>query len=972
MNALKEARMQSRHSREMMVKRRNAEVERVFQNVTQGRLGGPTYPDSLMGGLDAFVHNRGEFYAAIRPVAQRIAGQPIMLGRVITPKMKEKGYKPRYGRRLLSVEEKARLPKYVRVKAKLPLCESVPERMKMMKTYAAESADIEIIDHHPILEALSDPNPRFIQHDLIECTVTALEVRGEGYWWLTRSTRRKGFDIWYVPPHWVQEEPQNATLDAGWLLGPPGMEAEPIKVKKDRMIYFYIPDAANPFQPYPTLRAAMDSVRCDESILSSQVAGFGNGMRPDLAFITGDVIDTNGKNLGKAQLERWQINEMLARIGQEHRGPRNSRKPIFLDRLISDAKIISMKPNEMDWAESGDQNVRRVWRTVGTPRVMSGDVEDANKATATVADGVFCKYKVNPRSNKIGQVMNDNLLPHYMSPEDDGELVLWIEESVPEDEESRRAEIELLADRRGITVDEMRAEVGKPPLENDMGKVLISSGTMVIEPADGSLEQSRHDAAQAENEGVVSGEERAQEQHDAGMEQGADLHEQGQEAHDAGMQQQQEAHDSQMANEENERKKPPKPKKSAGQMRTLYVSRDLLNADDVIAWFRDQGFPTTMPPGELHVTVIYSKERVDWARLVPDLSNLIVANDHREVKPLGDKGAVVLRFESQQLQNRWADVISNGAKTDFPGYQPHVTISYNAGGVDLQHVSPYAGPLIFGPEIFKEVNDNWQAKIGNEKQANQPRTAQGLPGAGQYGTHAGAAGAGPGPEPVATRPHCPMCGSDEVWKTEMGWACEPCGHQFGTKEVGPTATFFNGQKHNPNHDAIGRFSSGRGSGGLGELKADWSKAQPGVQKTVSEYMNEDGYSDINGALRSGDWMNGPEKERIQLMDDAFAQVGRRTTQEITVYRGVENKSAFGESISFMDRGFVSTSASREEAGKFAMGEKSAVAAIKIPAGKPVLVPYGSGGEQEVILPRNSRFKISRTPGPNGEIQMELR
>jgi hypothetical protein len=47
---------------------------------------------------------------------------------------------------------------------------------------------------------------------------------------------------------------------------------------------------------------------------------------------------------------------------------------------------------------------------------------------------------------------------------------------------------------------------------------------------------------------------------------------------------------------------------------------------------------------------------------------------------------------------------------DFDEYQPHVTITYEGSDLDLSKVEPYRGELVFGPEIFAEVVDDWEQR----------------------------------------------------------------------------------------------------------------------------------------------------------------------------------------------------------------------------------------------------------------------
>jgi hypothetical protein len=146
--------------------------------------------------------------------------------------------------------------------------------------------------------------------------------------------------------------------------------------------------------------------------------------------------------------------------------------------------------------------------------------------------------------------------------------------------------------------------------------------------------------------------------------------------------------------------------------RTLYVRRNLTNAADLVAWAKANGIAKTLPPGDMHVTLAHSKEPVDWSDVgeAPDAVAVPVQGE-RAVENLGDKGAVVLRFGSDDFQDRWRSLCAIGAKWDFPSYKPHVTITYDAGGADISAIPPYDGPLEFGPEILEEVDEGWADKV---------------------------------------------------------------------------------------------------------------------------------------------------------------------------------------------------------------------------------------------------------------------
>lgn len=147
--------------------------------------------------------------------------------------------------------------------------------------------------------------------------------------------------------------------------------------------------------------------------------------------------------------------------------------------------------------------------------------------------------------------------------------------------------------------------------------------------------------------------------------------------------------------------------------RTMYVSRPLQNADEFITWAKAQGFKTTLQAKDLHVTIAYSHAPLQWPAPV---SSALAASDlqRREVVALGDGGAVVLKFKSDELNERWDYLRSIGAAWDHFQYTPHVTISWDASDVNLAEVHPYKGELLFGPERFKIVDEDWHDSVTEE------------------------------------------------------------------------------------------------------------------------------------------------------------------------------------------------------------------------------------------------------------------
>jgi hypothetical protein len=140
--------------------------------------------------------------------------------------------------------------------------------------------------------------------------------------------------------------------------------------------------------------------------------------------------------------------------------------------------------------------------------------------------------------------------------------------------------------------------------------------------------------------------------------------------------------------------------------RTLYVMRPVLNGAEIIKWAKEQGFKTTLPADDLHVTIAFSREAVDWMKVGESWGDQIRVPEGgaRLMEQFGE--ARVLLFSSSELSWRHEEIRRAGASWDHAEYQPHITISYDEAAPDVAEVEPYRGEIILGPETFQEVKEN--------------------------------------------------------------------------------------------------------------------------------------------------------------------------------------------------------------------------------------------------------------------------
>lgn len=151
--------------------------------------------------------------------------------------------------------------------------------------------------------------------------------------------------------------------------------------------------------------------------------------------------------------------------------------------------------------------------------------------------------------------------------------------------------------------------------------------------------------------------------------------------------------------------------------KSIYISRRVLNIDEIREWAKEQGFETCLPGEDMHVTVAFDKKKHDWRDLPLDREETVsvVDPDERSVAEFRG-GAIVLEIYSQELTARWAELVQSGLYWKWPDYRPHITFTYNLPeGVDLESIEPFPGVILLGPEIIDEVVDTWKHQREEEE-----------------------------------------------------------------------------------------------------------------------------------------------------------------------------------------------------------------------------------------------------------------
>jgi phage portal protein BeeE len=422
--------------------RLHAELEslRKAVSVSQIMAGGPVSSLSETPALaiarEEERHLFGWVFPVIRTIAQRIAAQPIRVARRVN--------NPRPKR---AVNRKS-APLWVK---------ELPSGLELLKS-------------HQIIDTLACPNPWMVSWNLFWNTIASLECTGKAFWWF--PTEEPG-TVYPLPSSWCEPMHQKG-LFAEYRLWPRNTpNASPVVVPGAEIVRFFYPDLQSPIRgALAPLQTQSRAVVADEAIQEAQRKAFDNGIFPGMAIIVGKNAETAGIKDQRPVLTKAQREQILVAVKQRWQGVTKAGEPLILDGLIEDVKKLTNTIAEMDFLRSGESTKARIFQAFGVNPILCGEIENANRAQAAVADELFCSNTINPKIEMLSQWLTKELPPRY----DDPDLIVFMEEARPRDPEQTRAEYDQLAKYGSITKDELRGAYSLPPLKTG-GDELIPIAT---------------------------------------------------------------------------------------------------------------------------------------------------------------------------------------------------------------------------------------------------------------------------------------------------------------------------------------------------------------------------------------------------------------------------------------------------------------------------------------------------------------
>ena len=400
-------------------------------------------------------------YTAIRPAAVKIAGQPVHIGYKEKPGDGGEKSPPLRTKRL---EIERRKAGGVLLSKNLRLCEKSPMFVKQ------HANNVVVLDSHPFLDAIEEPNEYMTQWALMWCSVFSIYATGHCVWVLDDTNDR--LRIYYVPTTWANPIHKPGRPYAAWKIKPLGSSEDVPETPAENVVHFMLPDPANPMLAHSPMMAHARAINTDDQLQISQYSSMKNGIRPGVILKAGTLPPPPGSSQPpmRPHLTPEQRKQLISAIQLAYRGVERHGEPVIVDGMIEDIVPFTRSPQEMDYPEGAKLTESRIMKGIGTNPIVAGEIEGANRASAYVAHDGFYEINVNPLAAYMSQVITRRIGPFYRSGT--RQIVAWIEEAKAFDKDLADGRMKTATSAGAITRGELRrwaatGEIDLPERDDD-------------------------------------------------------------------------------------------------------------------------------------------------------------------------------------------------------------------------------------------------------------------------------------------------------------------------------------------------------------------------------------------------------------------------------------------------------------------------------------------------------------------------
>jgi len=352
-----------------------------------------------------------------------------------------------------------------------------PGIRKSMTTSISQKAtknELEIIEDHPILDALHDPNPIQGRWQFIYSFIANLCLTGWAY--VVKDEDEQGnLQFYSLPTTWIKPDHKNGPFSRFKIGDPnkPESQNDEDFLDRSQVGFAHLPNPADPRTAYAPASAQMPAIRINDHIQTGRERFFRAGVFPSVIVTMGrdphpEVPGGIRPRLSDSQ--KRQVNTMIKRTMG---GVANYGNPAIVDGMIESIERLSMTDNEMGWEKSEDSVKKSILSAFCVNSFILGETMNVGGyAQATIIKQLFYD-RVNSYLDLFSGVLTNlvNQIPGYE------DLLVWLEKCEAVDRVQRNQMIKFARGNNDISQNEIRELLGLAP-DEDMNQSVIGKSNV--------------------------------------------------------------------------------------------------------------------------------------------------------------------------------------------------------------------------------------------------------------------------------------------------------------------------------------------------------------------------------------------------------------------------------------------------------------------------------------------------------------
>jgi HK97 family phage portal protein len=252
---------------------------------------------------------------------------------------------------------------------------------------------------HAALDLWNKPNAHMTGPSFRESAQQHEELTGEQWWVIAHHENSTlPLELWPVRPDRMEPVPDPEDFLVGYIYRGPSGERVPLGV--DEVISLRRPNPLDPYRGMGVVQTILMDIDATRASAEWNANFFRNSAEP------GGVVEVDRR------LSDDEFSEFRTRWSEQHRGVSNAHRVAVLEnglRWVN--RKYSMR--DMQFTELRGVNREIIREAFGFPKPMLGATDDVNRANAEAAAYVFARWLIQPRLERVREMLNTRLLPMY-------------------------------------------------------------------------------------------------------------------------------------------------------------------------------------------------------------------------------------------------------------------------------------------------------------------------------------------------------------------------------------------------------------------------------------------------------------------------------------------------------------------------------------------------------------------------------